>query len=126
MEIIFLFVGAIIGIGVVKIYQFTNKGKIKYLRRGIYTNSYSVYKLGLVTGIVEVQFEIGELEKTSDKSKVHVINVSASKTDSNKESLKSIIHNSWIESTKIEWIEDSIEKIREEKLNKILNNGKKS
>jgi len=35
--------------------------------------------------------------------------------------MKSMVHNLWIDSSQIEWIEDPIQKMREEKLNEILN-----
>jgi hypothetical protein len=131
MTTIFFFVGFITGIIFLKIYQSvkTNKTKTKrskYLRRGLYTNSYSISQNGHKTGEVTVQFEVGELEKSPGMSKVEVINLSTSSTVYNKEGddrdrMKSMVDNLWLDSSKIEWIEDPIQKMRDEKLNEILN-----
>jgi hypothetical protein len=124
MTTIFFFIGFITGIIFLKIYQSvkTNKTKTKrskYLRRGLYTNSYSISQNGYKTGEVTVQFEVGELEKSPGMSKVEVINLSTSSTVYNKEGddrdrMKSMVDNLW-------WIEDPIQKMRDEKLNEILN-----
>jgi hypothetical protein len=131
MTTIFFFVGFITGIFFLKIYQSvkTNKTKTKrskYLRRGLYTNSYSISQNGYKTGEVTVQFEVGELEKSPGMSKVEVINLSTSSTVYNKEGddrdrMKSMVDNLWLDSSQIEWIEDPIQKMRDEKLNEILN-----
>ena len=131
MTTIFFFIGFITGIFFLKIYQSvkTNKTKTKkskYLRRGLYTNSYTTSQNGHKTGEVTVQFEVGELEKTPGMSKVEVINLSTSNALYNKEgvdrdNMKSMVHNLWLDSSQIEWIEDPIQKMREEKLNEILN-----
>ena len=131
MTTVFFFVGFITGIFFLKIYQSVKKNKTKtkrskYLRRGLYTNSYSISQNGHKTGEVTVQFEVGELEKTPGMSKVEVINLSTSSAAYNKEgvdrdNMKSMVHNLWIDSSQIEWIEDPIQKMREEKLNEILN-----
>jgi len=133
MFYLYYILGIITGIFLLKIYQLIkiNKQKQKtkkpkYLRRGIYTNSYTISNSGVHTGSVDVQFEIGELEKTSNKSKVEVINISTSNAEYNREGpsrdrLVSMINISWIDSNLIEWIEDPIQKIRDEKLNEILN-----
>jgi len=131
MTTIFFFIGFITGIIFLKIYQSvkTNKTKTKrskYLRRGLYTNSYTTSQNGHKTGEVTVQFEVGELEKTPGMSKVEVINLSTSSAAYNKEgvdrdNMKSMVHNLWLDSSQIEWIEDPIQKMREEKLNEILN-----
>ena len=131
MTTVFFFVGFITGIFFLKIYQSvkTNKTKTKkskYLRRGLYTNSYTTSQNGHKTGEVTVQFEVGELEKTPGMSKVEVINLSTSNALYNKEgvdrdNMKSMVDNLWLDSSQIEWIEDPIQKMREEKLNEILN-----
>ena len=131
MTTIFFFVGFITGIFFLKIYQSVkiNKTKTKepkYLRRGLYTNSYSISQNGHKTGEVTVQFEVGELEKTPGMSKVEVINLSTSSAVYNKEGddrnrMKSMVNNLWIDSTEIEWVEDALQQKREEKLNEILN-----
>jgi hypothetical protein len=131
MTTIFFFIGFITGIFFLKIYQSVKKNKTKtkrskYLRRGLYTNSYSISQNGYKTGEVTVQFEVGELEKSPGMSKVEVINLSTSSTVYNKEGddrdrMKSMVDNLWLDSSQIEWIEDPIQKMRDEKLNEILN-----
>ena len=131
MTTIFFFVGFITGIFFLKIYQSVkiNKTKTKrpkYLRRGLYTSSYSISQNGYKTGEVTVQFEVGELEKTSTKSKVEVINLSTSSAVYNREGddrnrMKSMVNNLWIDSSEIEWVEDHLQQKRDEKLNEILN-----
>jgi hypothetical protein len=131
MTTVFFFVGFITGIFFLKIYQSVkvNKTKTKepkYLRRGLYTNSYSISQNGYKTGEVNVQFEVGELEKTLGMSKVEVISLSTSSAVYNKEGddrdrIKSMVNNLWLDSSQIEWIEDPIQKMREEKINEILN-----
>jgi len=128
MFYLYYILGIITGIFLLKIYQLIkiNKQKTKrpkYLRRGIYTNSYSINS-GAKN--VDAQFEVGELEKTQNRSKVEVINLSTSSAEFNSEGASknqmiSMVNNSWIDSNLIEWIEDPIQKIREEKLNEILN-----
>jgi hypothetical protein len=59
-------------------------------------------------------------------SKVEVINLSTSNDAYNKEGsdrdrMKSMVDNLWLDSSRIEWIEDPIQKMRDEKLNEILN-----
>jgi hypothetical protein len=131
MTTVFFFVGFITGIFFLKIYQSVKKNKTKtkrskYLRRGLYTNSYSISQNGHKTGEVTVQFEVGELEKSPGMSKVEVINLSTSNAAYNKEgadrdNMKSMVDNLWLDSSQIAWIEDPIQKMREEKLNEILN-----
>jgi len=88
MTTVFFFVGFITGIFFLKIYQSVKVNKTKepkYLRRGLYTNSYTTSQNGHKTGEVTVQFEVGELEKTPGMSKVEVINLSTSSAAYNKE-----------------------------------------
>ena len=88
MTTVFFFVGFITGIFFLKIYQSVKVNKTKgpkYLRRGLYTNSYTTSQNGHKIGEVTVQFEVGELEKTPGMSKVEVINLSTSSAAYNKE-----------------------------------------
>jgi hypothetical protein len=90
----------------------------KYIRRGIMTNPYSSDGVSF-----DVQFELGELEATSIKSKVNVISAVASKSqfndDSTKKKLSEMVDNTWIESDRIEWIENIAQK-RNDKIDQIL------
>jgi len=94
----------------------------KYTRRGIWTNDYSIGS-GDKRKSLEVQFELGELESTSTKSKVQVISMSVSKSEFNNESTKKtlsgMINYTWLSSSDIEWIDDT-SKNRNDKIDQIL------
>ncbi len=96
----------------------------KYIRRGIYTRSYtSSNPITLKEKSFDVQFELGELESTTTKSKVEVIHgipsLSEYNTDGFKEKIVKMINNTWIPSDEIEWISD-LAKVRGDKLDQIL------
>lgn len=99
----------------------TDDGKPKYLRRGILKRTFT---LTLNKEQFDVQFEVGEIEKTSTKSKIHVIDSVASLSDQNtpdnKRSSKAMMENKWIESSDIEWIEDNVAEKRNEKIDELL------
>ena len=89
-----------------------------YLRKGLYTHSYSVTQNGIKVKTIDVQFEVAEVEKTPSKSKIKVLDLVASSAEYNNDSaeknrLKSMIENSWIESKEIEWIEDDIVTVKQ-------------
>lgn len=94
----------------------------KYTRRGIYTNGYSG-GTGASKKSFEVQFELGEVEHTSNKSKVEVISMVSSRSEYNddltKKKIGEMINNTWMLSTDIEWIDD-IAKLRNEKIDQLL------
>ena len=97
-----------------------------YLRKGLYTQKYQVTQLGVKVREIEVDFEVAEIERTQTKSKVKVLDMVSSSAEYNnassqRDKLKSMIENSWIESNEVEWIEDDLSEKREEKINKILN-----
>ena len=126
MIIIYILFGAVLFIGGVFLGQSTSKIKKsdKFLRRGIINYSFEISQLNVKTGTVETQFEVGEIERTSTKSKIKVIDAKSSKNEFNsgfeKEKIIRMIDNSWIESNSIEWIESTLEDIRDEKINEIL------
>lgn len=95
----------------------------KYTRRGIWTNDYSIGS-GDKKKSLEVQFELGELESTSTKSKVQVISMVVSKSQFNdgstKKKITDMINNAWMLSSDIEWIDDT-SKTRNDKIDQILN-----
>jgi hypothetical protein len=119
-----IFIGLILGVSSTCLYFLSkSKGKEvkeKFLRRGIFTNTYTT-----VGGkSFDVQFELGELEKTSARSKVEVISMTADQsefnTDLTKDRIKGMVNNTWIHSDKIEWIEDDVAKKRNDKIEQIL------
>jgi len=101
----------------------TKKDEVKYLRRGIWENTYSAGS-GDKKKDFEVQFELGEIESTSTKSKVVVISLSCSKSEYNdkvyKKKLSEMVDNTWMVSSDIEWIDDTA-KVRNDKIDQILN-----
>lgn len=118
-----ILVGLILGISSTFLYFLLSskdkKVKEKFLRRGIFTNTYTAGGKSF-----DVQFELGELEKTSTRSKVEIISLTANQsefnTDSNKKRITDMINNTWINSDGIEWIEDDLAKKRNEKIEEIL------
>ena len=95
-----------------------------YLRKGLYTNEYSVTQGGIVVKDIMVNFELGEVERSATKSKVKVLNLKCSNSEYNnsyqKDKIKSMIEDSWIDSKEIDWIEQDLAQVREEKINQIL------
>lgn len=97
--------------------------KVDYIRRGIWSNGYSSQG-SYGKDSFDVQFELGELESTSTKSKVFVISMVASKSefnnDNTKQRLSEMVNNTWMLSSDIEWIDDT-SKMRNDKIDQILN-----
>jgi hypothetical protein len=119
-----IFIGLILGVSSTCLYFLSKskdkKVKEKFLRRGIFTNTYTT-----VGGkSFDVQFELGELEKTSARSKVEVISMTADQSEFNndltKVRIKGMVNNTWIKSEGIEWIEDDVAKRRNDKIEEIL------
>ena len=119
-----IFIGLILGVSSTCLYFLSNskdkKVKEKFLRRGIFTNTYTT-----VGGkSFDVQFELGELEKTSARSKVEIISMTADQsefnTDLTKKRIHGMVNNTWIKSEVIEWIEDDLAKKRNDKIEQIL------
>lgn len=92
-------------------------------RKGLVNKSFSV-KNGFGKVTIESEFEIVELERTSEKSKVKVIDCHSNKSEhnsaKNKQELIKMIDGSWILSKEIEWIEKSKQEERDEKLDELL------
>lgn len=95
----------------------------EYLRRGIWTNGYTGGS-GDKKKSFDVQFELGEVESTSTKSKVEVISLVSSMSEYNdksyKKKLTKMVDNTWLLSSDIEWIDDT-SKMRNDKIDQILN-----
>jgi hypothetical protein len=101
----------------------SKKEEPNYIRRGIWSNGYSGGS-GENKKKFEVQFELGEIESTSTKSKVVVISLVSSRSEFNdvhtKKRLSEMVDNTWMLSTDIEWI-DETSKMRNDKIDQILN-----
>lgn len=94
-------------------------------RRGIYKHSLSHTNGYGTKKDFDVDYEILELEKTSTKSKIKVISYTTNSSEFNmkgtfKEKVIDMVEGKWMESNKIEWIEDLDKLKRKEKLDNIL------
>jgi len=98
--------------------------KETFLRRGLLQNSYSACENGSKES-VEANLEVAEIESSETKSKVKVLEVSFDKSKYNttrwKEKVKTLVDNTWINTSDIEWINKNKSTERAEKLDKILN-----
>ena len=95
----------------------------KYQRRGIYNVTYNVTR-GDWKGTTTIQYEIGELECTTDMSKIEVISLTSEQsrfnTPDEKKSFTEHINKSWVDSSEIKWIESVVSE-RNKKIEQILN-----
>jgi hypothetical protein len=131
MEILYFIGGFFIGcIGHTLFLRFKSKysksvkSEKNYLRKGLYTHEYTVTRGEDKISDIVVNFELGEIEKSGTKSKVIVLDLKSSNSEYNnsfqKDKIKSMIENSWIDSKEIDWIEQDLAQVREEKINQIL------
>ena len=116
-----ILIGLVLGIGGTLIFIYLQKNnKQEFIRRGIWSNGYTSGNESF-----NVQFELGEIEATSTRSKVKVISMVASQSKYNnlstKTKLKEMVDLTWMDSNDIEWIEDDLAKRRNDKIDKILN-----
>ena len=93
-------------------------------RKGLYSTEYTATdRLGKSEDF-GVMFEIEEIDSTDTKSKIKVLNVKTNKSEYNNSiyrgKLKSMVDESWVDSSSIEWIQ-SVKRERQEKIDKILN-----
>jgi len=121
--------GIILGVGG---YKFLELLILKYkkkktptpplLRRGIVTRGYTSESGAGEKENFSVQFEVGEIERTKDKSKIHIINMipSGSSFESNLTGVYKIFNKSWVDTKDIEWIEKSARAKRKEILKDVL------
>lgn len=95
-----------------------NKKESSLLKRGLYTNRYSVDNDS--NDSFEAVFEVSEIESTDTLSKVKVISVKTSRSTYLKNNnLKEMVDNSWIDTSKIMWI-TSKSQIRNSKIDEII------
>jgi hypothetical protein len=90
-------------------YSKSVKSEKNYLRKGLYTHEYTVTRGEDKISDIVVNFELGEIEKSGTKSKVIVLDLKSSNSEYNnsfqKDKIKSMIENSWIDSKEIDWID---------------------
>lgn len=116
-------IGLILGLIPSAYYFIRSKPSVdKYQRRGIYDVTYSAKRYNY-QGEVNIQYEIGEIECTTDMSKIEVISLTANhsrfNTPNEKKSFIDQIDKSWVDSSSIKWIE-SVASERNKKIEKIL------
>jgi hypothetical protein len=120
-------IGLLIGLtpSIYYIIKYNKKKPIveKYQRRGIYNVTYNVTR-GDWKGTTTIQYEIGELECTTDMSKIEVISLTSEQsrfnTPDEKKSFTDHINKSWVDSSEIKWIESVVSE-RNKKIEQILN-----
>jgi len=98
--------------------------KKKYLRRGIYDHTFEASNSFGKSEKISAQFEVGELERTGDKSKIEVIRVTPNQSEYSTEKYKNkmidLINHTWIVSSSFDWIEDDISEKRNQKIDQLL------
>lgn len=123
LHILAMIMGFFLGCGATLYFKKTSQ-KTKYLRRGIYDHSFEATDIIGNKTKVGVQFEIGELERTGNKSKIEVITVTPGQTEYSTESYKKkmidLINHTWIDSASFEWIEDDVTEKRNQKIDQLL------
>jgi hypothetical protein len=117
-----ILIGLALGIGGTLLFNYLQtkeKDKKRFIRRGIWSNGYTSGNESF-----SVQFELGELEATSKRSKVKVISMVASQSRYNNMStklkLKEMVDLTWMNSDDIEWIEEDVAKKRNDRIDEIL------
>lgn len=72
----------------------------------------------------DVVFEIYEIERSAKRSKIGILSQQTSKgkyaTDAYKSHLKDMWDQAWVDDKDVEWLEESKELVREDKINNIL------
>jgi hypothetical protein len=118
-----IIMGFFLGCGATLHFKKTSQ-KNKYLRRGIYDHTFEATGFAGNKTKVGVQFEVGELERTENKSKIEVIRVTPDTTEYSTEHYKKkmtdLINHSWIVSTSFDWIEDDVTEKRNQKIDQLL------
>jgi hypothetical protein len=93
-------------------------------RRGIYSKSFTVTE-GVSKSSADCQYELEEIERTKDKSKVKVLSLKPGQSKYLESEwmrrFKDIINETWIDSSEIDWIEDDLAEKRNQKIDELLN-----
>ncbi len=124
LYILAIIMGFFLGCGFTLIVKSSDSPKTtNYMRRGILEKSFQVTNPSGVYQ-VDVQFEVGELERTSTKSKIEVISTypaqSRFNSERDKSEFKELTNHTWIDSNQFEWIEDNVSEKRNQKIDEIL------
>ncbi len=93
-------------------------------RKGLMEQKLSSSSPGKKAVDVTATYEVYEIERSKDKSKIGIINIRVDKgeftTDSYRKKMLELYDNAWITSTDIEWLSESPELVRDEKLTDLL------
>ena len=107
-----------------KLNKVSKKEPQKVRRRGIYNKTFNTTE-GISKSSVDCQYELEEIERTKDKSKVRVLSLKpgGSKYLESQwmKQFKDIINETWIDSNQIDWIEDDLAEKRNQKIDELLN-----
>jgi hypothetical protein len=125
LYILALISGFFIGLGVTLYFKkFISTQKPKYLRRGIYNHTFEVTDTFGHKSDIHVQFEVGEIERTVNNSKIEVINIvpntTVYSTESYKRKMIGLVNHTWVDSSSFDWIEDDMSEKRNKKIDQIL------
>ena len=125
LYILSLISGFFIGLGVTLYFKkFISTQKPKYLRRGIYNHTFEVTDTFDHKSDIHVQFEVGEIERTVNNSKIEVINIvpntTVYSTESYKRKMIGLVNHTWVDSSSFDWIEDDMSEKRNKKIDQIL------
>lgn len=123
LPIVAFIIGCVVGAKIEKSLKEDEIDPLK--RRGIYKHSLSHTNVYGTKKEFDVEYEVLELEKTSTKSKIKVISYTTNSSEFNmkgtlKEKIIDMVEGKWMESSKIEWIENLNQLKRKEKLDNLL------
>ena len=128
INLLFFISGCIVTIGILSIKRKIKKSKSTepiYLRKGLHRRSFTVTTILGEKSSMDVEFEVGEIESSSKKSKIKILKTwiaqSQHDNDDHREKIKSMVDETWVNKNDVEWLDRTIDVEREEKLKKILN-----
>lgn len=123
LYILAIIMGFFLGCGATLHFKKTSP-KSKYLRRGIYDHTFEATDRFDIKTDVHVQFEVGEIERTGNKSKIEVIRLTPNQTEYSTENyrkkMSDLVNHTWIDSSQFDWIEDDVSEKRNQKIDKLL------
>ena len=124
LYILAIIMGFFLGCGLTLHVKKPKPQKSKYLRRGIYDHTFESTDITGRKTNIDVQFEVGEIERTGNKSKIEVIRLTPNQTEYSTENYKKkmidLINHTWIVSTSFDWIEDDVTEKRNQKIDELL------
>lgn len=124
MITLYIFLGIIIGFSISYIFNKYSKPNTIIIpkRRGLVSRPYVMGSKSDHPTNFTVEYEVEEIERTSTRSKIKILDMVCSKDIDKEQSirLQKMFNNSWLITTDVEWLESSIEDVRNDKINKLL------